>query len=705
MSHANTQPRPDVTPFGALIGSRETGHAGAFLMRVLLPILFIVVGCLPPARAEEPHTYWGKTVEGWLAVFRDTSSTEVQRRQAVQALGCFGAEAKAAVPDLVDAVRKGQFPEEAADALVQIGAGAEVTVPILIQRFLKRGCQHLTGMGSFPYDPSLENGLVRIGGPVVPALLEILNGPNRDLRVCAAEALGKIGPAARAAIPALIRALERPDRQGETPIPALTAIRALGRIGPEAKAAIPALNRLLHQRSARGFNIDFDVVIALDRIGAPPVQKLLDMFLRQGDPFVAKPLAWLGPKAREAVPALRAALMDHRRQVRFSAAVALAHIEPSATESVPVLIEALKHRDDEELNLRDVPGALARLGPKAQVALPTLIGLAKEGAAERDDLKALVQIDPEGVNCVPALIEALEYEDVEVADGAAKCLGLLGPRAKDAVPALAKAVTRDFHEDFYNIYYPQVSAAQALRRIGPPAKSAIPALIGALKYRHTIVGKEPDNSAAEAAARLLGSFGSDSKTAIPALIEAVRAREKDDANGNVRQAAILALGQIGPDAKVAIPVLRDLMRESVEESLYYPELVVALYQLAPDGKDIAERWLEKPMSDRIGPRMRRELECRALVLGAMGRTSIEGDGLIRHDLEWIDWLIANLDPRNRDQIEYLETWIEHLGCFGKGARLAIPRLNEFRKHPDPWVQMWAEEALERIVKAPPAEAD
>ena len=61
---------------------------------------------------------------------------------------------------------------------------------------------------------------------------------------------------------------------------------------------------------------------------------------------------------------------------------------------------------------------------------------------------ALVQIDPEGTECVPALIAALKHEDDDVVDAAANYLGLLGPRAKDAVPALAMALTRDFNEDF-----------------------------------------------------------------------------------------------------------------------------------------------------------------------------------------------------------------------------------------------------------------
>ena len=67
----------------------------------------------------------------------------------------------------------------------------------------------------------------------------------------------------------------------------------------------------------------------------------------------------LGPKAREAVPALRAALTDKRLQVRISAAGALAHIDPTATETIPVLLERLEHQDD--IDLRSV--ASPRAGP------------------------------------------------------------------------------------------------------------------------------------------------------------------------------------------------------------------------------------------------------------------------------------------------------------------------------------------------------
>jgi HEAT repeat protein len=640
-------------------------------MRVLAAVVLVSIGSLQPAWSEEPHTFWGKTVEQWLAVYRDKASTEVQRREALYAVAGFGPEAKAALPDLIAALRDKQL----------VGAAMD--------------------------------GLIGIGGPAVPAIRDVLNDPDDYVRGCAARILAKIGPEARAAVPALIRAIHRPDPTRKPNILFREVVEALGEIGPAAKPAVPALNGLLDNAG----DDDFDVVLALNRIGAPPVRKLLDAFLRDANPDTANRLSWLGPKGREAVPALRAALTDKRPEVRVSAAVALAQIEPSAPESVPVLIEALRQPDNPELSAGPEAEALAGLGPRAKTAIPKLIRLIRHGSNEsgflEDLLKVLVQVDPEGTACVPVLIEALNHEELEVVDTSAQCLALLGPRAVDAVPVLATTVTRDFRKEFFNDYDPQVHAAKALRRIGPQARTAIPALIGALKYCRTIP-PDPDGldrggldrrvdernwQTAAAAAQVLGSFGAEAKAAVPALIEAIRTREKDDMNYLVRRKAILALGRIGPDAKTVIPVLRDLRTEPRGMARYRREVVIALLQVAPDGMEIAERWVRE--SDGVGAE-----ESPAMVLRAMGRPSFEADCWTRHALQWIDWMPGCDDPRDENWIGSLEGWFERIGDLGPAGRLAIPRLNEIRNHHrNPWVRMWAAEALERIEKTAPAKAD
>jgi|GEM_PF-1875141 len=690
-------------------------HTRILNMYALLLIFTALVVSLQSARAEELRTVYGKTVEEWIHVFRDKGNTKAERQRAILALGYFGPEARAVVPDLIEIVRHEHDQQEdsynikasAVNLLVEIGEGTGVTVPYLIDFFLKQGCLRLTGMGTIVYSAGVQNNLVRIGGSAVPALLDILKGSDRDMRVCAAEVLGDIGPAARAAIPALIHAVEHPATDQDAKTLSRHAALALGRIGPEAKSAAPALTALLDKADDQyvdGGIVYFEVVMALDGIGVHPVRKLLDSLVRDRDPTRSRmmSLIWLGQKAHAAIPGLRVALMDERPRVRISAAVVLANIEPKAKEAIPVLIEGLKPQGDDEYYHEGVFGALAHLGPQANAALPELIRIVTEGNAESDILEALVQIDPEGKDCVPALITALKSKEVEFVHAAANYLSLLGPRAEAAIPALAETITRDdnYDGDFYNSYHPQVTAARALRRIGPGAKTAIPVLIKALKYRRIIRPRfddddeERDCSAAAAAAQVLGSFGTAAKDAVPALIEAAQTREKDEVNWPVRKAAILALGQIGPDAKAAIPVLRNLMEEDGKDSDCLPQLVASLSQLAPDGKELADRWLTN-QAIRFTHGDEFDLKDRSLVLGIMGRSSLEADGLTRDYLDKMNPILASRDPRD-DGVEILEEWFEILYGLGHAGRMAIPYLNEYRKHPSPLVRMWATEALERI---------
>ena len=72
------------------------------------------------------------------------------------------------------------------------------------------------------------------------ALAGTLNDADVGMRVCAIEALGRIGPSARAATASLIGQLRR------LPAGASAAARALGRIGPGAKAAATPLQDLRH---------------------------------------------------------------------------------------------------------------------------------------------------------------------------------------------------------------------------------------------------------------------------------------------------------------------------------------------------------------------------------------------------------------------------------------------------------------------------
>jgi HEAT repeat protein len=110
------------------------------------------------------------------------------------------------------------------------------------------------------------------GKEAVPLLVDIiLHDPTECFEVpfstMAAEALGGIGPTARAAVPALTQMLDDDQTTMPTGIPkSLFAAVALGKIGPAARPALPALRRLLQRTIPQ---LQHNVVEALAQIEGP----------------------------------------------------------------------------------------------------------------------------------------------------------------------------------------------------------------------------------------------------------------------------------------------------------------------------------------------------------------------------------------------------------------------------------------------------
>ncbi len=479
----------------------------------------MMLGSLGFVRAEEPRTFYGKTVEAWTAVLRAKQSSLGERRKAVVAMAGLGPYAKAAVPDLIAALSDKELKDAALDALSWIGSGTEHTVPLLIEQLVSDGRVRFNRERNLDHYVFVRDALARIGEPAVPALIELLNSQSPELRACAADTLAYIGLPARAAVHSLIRAIEQPAAMGVAERLQRYSLRALGRIGPDAAAAAPALRRWLAEIEG----LDYEVVEALDKIGDPPIQELTDALLDR-DFEALRILTSLAPRARAAVPALRKALAAGKRPVRFECAEALAFIDPTTVEAVPVLIEALDHLHDEDVDGSGVPTALAHFGSEATGAIPKLAELVRNGCKDPTVAEALAQIDSEGRVSVPALICALDHENRDVVAIAADCLGLLGTRAKAAVPALARVVAREFDENDDSDRFPQRSAIVALRRIGPEAKAAVPVLI------RVLTGERSHTSLRATAADTLGALGADAESAVPALVECVRGPTTDSSS-------------------------------------------------------------------------------------------------------------------------------------------------------------------------------
>jgi HEAT repeat protein len=158
--------------------------------------------------------------------------------------------------------------------------------------------------------------------PLVPVLIELLDHPDFIIKAHLCEALGKIGPAAKESLPALMELLK------EDPFPATFA---LGGIGPDAKVAVPLLRE--HLQAGTG-NCQTFVAIALWKIEQNAeliVPALLEILNDDRAPHrraAVHALSQIGPPAQAAIPALVQALRDQDRWVRRSAAQALGKINP-----------------------------------------------------------------------------------------------------------------------------------------------------------------------------------------------------------------------------------------------------------------------------------------------------------------------------------------------------------------------------------------
>jgi HEAT repeat protein len=198
-------------------------------------------------------------------------------------------------------------------------------------------------------------------------------------------------------------------------------------------------------------------------------------------------LGRMGPRAKDAVPALVEALVDGHPHVVEAAASALKRI---AATTIPPAVETPT----------PVPGP----GPLESTAVIDLVDMLRheDVALRRIAVVALGEARSVGRGAIPELVEGLDDRDDAVRREAARALGKIGATA--AVPSLVVALS-DAPDDLA-----RASAAEALGRIGPRATVAIPGLIAALKHSDDVVG--------DAAARALVMIG---LPAAPALIEAV----------------------------------------------------------------------------------------------------------------------------------------------------------------------------------------
>lgn len=335
-------------------------------------------------------------------------------------------------------------------------------------------------------------------------LIPLLRDQNSEIRAAAAGTLGIMASRPSSVVLALISALKT---AGKDKVVQMRVIGALGRCGHHARAAVPSLvlalkdnEEIKHNSPAR------NAVRALNEIG---------------------------PAAADAVPHLLECLKSDDRLLQSFTIEALGGIGPAHPDVLPTLFRLLKTNDPPWYP--DAAAlALGRIGPKAKAAVPDLLAVLKSRDAKasvravQEFVTALALIAPEGEGVVAAIAKVAGDKNAhfEARNHTFHTLRMMGPAAKDAVPALLAS----FKESFGGSPLDGQALKSALVVMGAKAVPGLIALLGA---------KDGDRQIPRAAAGVLGQIGPDAKAAIPALKEAANSTDQ-----LLREAAAAALKKI-----------------------------------------------------------------------------------------------------------------------------------------------------------------
>jgi HEAT repeat protein len=360
---------------------RERPHGGLMLCMLDCDTSLIELGVreLKGMGVSVEH----RSIHDLIAIVREPDVNLDRRRSAIIALGEFGPAAAEAIPVVANVIRAWEKPRRPCPDVEALSLG----VPVI------EALRKLDSEGN----PETVAGLA--------SLLEAEDATNRRR---AADALEALGPRARTAAPALIKALSshNPWAQQER---LATVLRAIG--DRELRAALPALLANLD---------DGDLMV---RVNA------------------ARAIALLGADAKDAVPKIVRLIWDFGPH--YGVAQCLGEIGPAAVIAVPPLIARLDSAN--ALTHQEIEAALERILPRSPDAtIAGSIAAMKAGdpvgrSRAAYELGRLIMEPPHPAEAVAALIEAIGDPDPLVRQFAAAVLGRLAPTAPEAGPPLYRA--------------------------------------------------------------------------------------------------------------------------------------------------------------------------------------------------------------------------------------------------------------------------
>ena len=414
-------------------------------------------------------------------------------------------------------------------ALPRSGAAQEKSVPVLISALCdSRDEIHRAAVNAIV--------LLRPAAPVaVPALMQLLDGPNAER---AAEMLGFIGTDASAAVSSLLTAAKR------TTPPGKAFAEALSRLGAPA---VPKLIAELAALPPAELSEDHWAVLALGRIGGAAV------------PALEKELAAASPAVRLAAVKVLGAQGSGARSVQARVLGLSADPEPLVRATVLSVLEPLGVPTGRMIEF--ISQLIKDPEPKVRRAAAEAAGtMGKSANSLAKDLSRLLE-DKDGSVCIAAIkalgaigtgldtanLLAAHLSDAAMRPAVLEALEKLGPTAESAIPKLV-AIYPDATPDI------RVQILQIFDSAAKQPGVVLPVIYPALSA--------PEETIRSAAVGAYAKLQPDKGAAIAATIAAL----KDPAR-TVREAAavtIVRLGENGNErAFPAIPVLQEIIqRES-----------------------------------------------------------------------------------------------------------------------------------------------
>lgn len=455
------------------------------------------------------------------------------RAHCAMALGHIGKAAMPVIDDLVTLLADPDIHTRRAAirAVRMIKPGPEKVVPLMLKAL---------GDKERPVVLMALHTLAEVGEPVVAPMIEALKDDRTDYWACIV--LSEIGPAAKAAVPQLIKTLD--DDEPEVRMEVAMTLAAIG------DAAEPAVPRLTEELKDKESGVRLAAIYALGTLGpkAASATKALEPGLQSKDLFTATITTWAlariqaGDDAyrtklkQDMLPTMFEAVKDKNRKLRVAAVRAIHELKPGSEVVIPAFARIMENADPATIN--DVMEAVATLGEKAVTGL--INGLKVKTVRGRA-AEVLGRIGEGAAPAVPALIEAMEDERPDVRREVLFALGNIGPQAKAAVGVARKALA----DPDQSVRY---SAVWTLGRIGPAASDALPEL-----EKDVCNTNDPffGSVCAWAMIRIDAKNEKRIKAALPVLIKAL-----ENEKSFVRSEAASTLSMIGPPAKEALPALK-----------------------------------------------------------------------------------------------------------------------------------------------------